>query len=140
MRTRNHGPLEQAAGQAVRDYLAALRAGTSATATRSAEDLHRRLTEIHHELETAPPLRELKLVQERHEIRRLLELAEHAERPSPEDAFVAVAAAYSRRHHIEYAAWREVGVPAAVLRRAGLRPERRATAARSRGEGRGNQP
>ena len=74
---------------------------------------------------TAPPLRELKLVQERHEIRRLLELAEHAERPSPEDAFVAVAAAYSRRHHIEYAAWREVGVPAAVLRRAGLRPERR---------------
>ena len=102
--------------------------GSAGRRTRSAEDLHRRLAEIHHELDTAPPLRELKLVQERHEIRRLLELAEHAERPSPEDAFVAVAAAYSRRHHIEYAAWREVGVPAAVLRRAGLRPERRATA------------
>ena len=125
MRTSNHGPLEQAAGQAVRDYLAALRAGTGGTAIRSPDDLHQRLAEIHHELETASPLRELKLVQERQEIRRQLKLAERGERQSAEDAFVAVAAAYSRRHHIEYAAWREIGVPAAVLRRAGLRPERR---------------
>ena len=55
----------------------------------------------------------------------MLERAEPNTAQSPEDAFVAVAAAYSRRHHIAYATWREVGVPAAVLRRAGVTPSRR---------------
>ena len=37
-----------------------------------------------------------------------------------EGAFVEVAASYSKRQGISYAAWREVGVPAAVLKRAGI--------------------
>jgi len=37
-----------------------------------------------------------------------------------EDAFVAAVGPYSERHRISYAAWRAVGVPAAVLRRAGF--------------------
>jgi hypothetical protein len=37
-----------------------------------------------------------------------------------EEAFVAVARSYGERHGISYAAWRELGVPAAVLRRAGI--------------------
>jgi hypothetical protein len=34
--------------------------------------------------------------------------------------FIEVAANYSERHGISYAAWREAGVPAAVLRDAGI--------------------
>ena len=37
-----------------------------------------------------------------------------------EDAFVEVAVSYSGRKGITYSAWREVGVPAATLKRAGI--------------------
>ena len=37
-----------------------------------------------------------------------------------EDEFVGVAKAYSERNGISYQAWREVGVPAAVLSHAGI--------------------
>ena len=37
-----------------------------------------------------------------------------------EAAFVKVAAAYSDRQGISYSSWREVGVPASVLKRAGI--------------------
>jgi hypothetical protein len=37
-----------------------------------------------------------------------------------EDDFVKVVANYSKRQGISYASWREVGVPASVLTRAGL--------------------
>jgi len=42
-----------------------------------------------------------------------------------EDEFVAVASSYSDHRGISYAAWREVGVDAAVLRRAGVTPSPR---------------
>ena len=37
-----------------------------------------------------------------------------------EDDFVRVAHSYSSRRGISYAAWREIGVDAAVLKKAGL--------------------
>ncbi len=37
-----------------------------------------------------------------------------------EDDFVRVARSYSTRRGISYAAWREIGVDAAVLKKAGL--------------------
>jgi len=37
-----------------------------------------------------------------------------------EDEFVSIAASYSTRRRISYAAWREAGVDAAVLRKAGI--------------------
>jgi hypothetical protein len=37
-----------------------------------------------------------------------------------EDAFVGIAASYSVRQGISYQSWREVGVPASVLARAGI--------------------
>ena len=40
-----------------------------------------------------------------------------------ERAFVEAAAPYGERKGISYKAWREVGVPAAVLKRAGIRAE-----------------
>ena len=49
---------------------------------------------------------------DQHEARRL------------ERAFVAYARTYAAAHGIEYATWREFGVPAEVLARAGIRPDR----------------
>ena len=40
-----------------------------------------------------------------------------------EDAFVADAVDYGRRHQIGYQGWIEAGVDAAVLERAGIRPD-----------------
>ena len=37
-----------------------------------------------------------------------------------DEVIVAAGAAYSERKGISYAAWREIGVPAAVLKRAGI--------------------
>lgn len=45
---------------------------------------------------------------------------EHAD--ALEAAFVEVAAAYGEQRGISYAAWRAVGVPAAVLKRASISP------------------
>ena len=114
------GPLEQAAAEAVRRYVDALKAGPPAASRRLRDAVPRRLAAIETEVATATPMEELRLIQER---RDLLELAAwHA----AEDAFVEVAGPYSRRHGITFETWREIGVPAAVLRRAGLRPRRSA--------------
>ena len=67
------------------------------------------------ELLTAPPMRELHLIQERHD------LQERARWYEREAGFVDVARTYSRRHGITYDTWLAVGVPDKVLRRAGLR-------------------
>jgi hypothetical protein len=74
----------------------------------------RRLREIEDALPAATPMRELQLVQERHDLTLL------AAWFAAEDDFVAVARTYSKRHGITYGTWREIGVSAAVLRRAGL--------------------
>ena len=42
-----------------------------------------------------------------------------------EEAFVGAASEYSDRKGISYSAWRELGVPAAVLKRAGVKRTRR---------------
>jgi hypothetical protein len=63
----------------------------------------------------------LKLVQERRDL-----LAERDVLASPvdlaglEDAFVEIAESYSARQGISYQSWREIGVPAQVLARAGI--------------------
>jgi len=113
-RSHTGGPLEQAAAAAVRHYVDALKSGPPVASRRLRDAVQRRLAEIEGELAAATPMQELKLFQERHD---LAELAAWYQR---EDEFVAVARSYSRRHGISYATWREIGVSAAVLRRAGV--------------------
>lgn len=129
---RSHvgGPLEQAAAEAVRHYLDALKAGPPEASRRMRAAVQRRLAEIEVELASATPVQELKLVQERHDLLALVAWYEH------EDAFVAVARTYSWRHGISFDTWREIGVPAPVLRRAGLNPR----ATRARGSARRRPP
>jgi hypothetical protein len=113
-RSSTGGPLDQAATAAVRRYVDALRTGPPPASRRLRDAVQRRLREIEVELPAATPMQELQLVQERRDLLAVVAWYEL------EDDFVEVARAYSRRHGITYGAWREIGVSAAVLRRAGV--------------------
>jgi len=106
----------------VRDYLEALRSAKPKRGRkRSPESIQKRLAKIETELASADPLTELLLLQERRDLQDEAEsLGSGDDLASAEEAFVKVAKAYSERRHISYATWREVGVEAAVLKRAGV--------------------
>jgi hypothetical protein len=77
----------------------------------------------------ADPLQRVHLIQERRNLEKRIESADsHTEydMPALEEAFVVVAAEYGERKGIDYKTWREVGVPADVLQRAGIHWSRRA--------------
>lgn len=109
-------------GRTVRAYLEALRANKPKRGRkRTGESIKKRLASIDDELTTADPLTELRLVQERRNLSgELTSTGTSVDVDSAESAFVDVARTYSDRHGITYASWREVGVPAAVLTKAGI--------------------
>ena len=109
-------------GRAVRDYLAALRANKPKRGRkRTPDSIKKRISGIEDQLATADPLTEVKLIQERFNLSRELETMDsQIDLQSLEDAFVDVASSYSARQGISYAAWREVEMPASVLKRAGV--------------------
>ncbi|MET0146816.1 MAG: hypothetical protein ABW328_18805 [Ilumatobacteraceae bacterium] len=109
-------------GRAVRDYLDALRANKPKRGRkRTPDSIKKRLRTIDEQLKTADPLGELRLIQERRDLaEELTTMGEQVDLAAIEDAFVKVAASYSARQGISYAAWREVGVPAAVLKKSGI--------------------
>jgi hypothetical protein len=79
------------------------------------------LTDIEASLPDSDPLGRLNLVQERMDLQQELEtMGTKVDMGSLEDDFVKVAASYSTRRGISYAAWREIGVDASVLKKAGL--------------------
>ena len=83
--------------------------------------MQKRIEAIGEALESATPIRRVQLVQERIDLERALSApAEITDISELEDAFVEAAVSYSGRKGITYSAWREVGVPAAVLKRAGI--------------------
>jgi hypothetical protein len=87
------------------------------------ESIRERIARIDAKLtEESDPLRRVDLHQAKLDAATALEEAETAaDLDELEAGFVANAAAYSDRKGISYAAWREQGVPAAVLKRAGIR-------------------
>lgn len=88
---------------------------------RTAESMKKRIEAIGEALESATPIRRVQLVQERIDLERELSAPkETVDISGLEDDFVGVAVSYSGRKGITYSAWREVGVPAAVLKRAGI--------------------
>lgn len=109
-------------GRAVRDYLDALRANKPKRGRkRTPDSINKRLAAIDDQLQSAEPLGELRLVQERRDlVEELSTMGAQVDLGAIEDAFVKVASSYSERQGISYAAWREVGVSAAVLTRAGI--------------------
>ena len=106
----------------VREYLEALRNSKPKRGRkRSAETIQKRLDKIETELASADPLTELLLVQERRDLQdEFKNLGSGNDLSDAENSFVSIAKSYSERRHISYATWREIGVDAAVLKRAGI--------------------
>jgi hypothetical protein len=109
-------------GRAVRRYLEALDAHRPKRGRkRTPESIRKRLTTIESQLDTADPLARVKLYQERLDLGRELDSMEtKVDLSSLENDFVKSALTYSERRGISYAAWREAGVPASVLKQAGV--------------------
>jgi hypothetical protein len=112
----------RAEGRIVRDYLDALRANKPKRGRkRTPESINKRLAAIDVEVADADPLTELKLVQERRDLTaELAAMGQGVDIVDIEKSFIEVAASYSQRQGISYSSWRDVGVPAAVLRQAGI--------------------
>jgi hypothetical protein len=109
-------------GRAVRDYLEALRSNKPKRGRkRTTESISKRLAAIDVELHGASAIDELNLIQERRDlIAERDSMSESVDLSALEDGFVAVAKVYGDRKHIAYASWRDVGVSAATLARAGI--------------------
>lgn len=112
----------RAENRAVSAYLEALESNRPRPGRRrTAESMQNRIEAIGEALESATPIRRVQLVQERIDLERALSApTETVDISELETAFVDVAVPYSGRKGITYSAWREVGVPAAVLKRAGI--------------------
>ena len=110
-------------GRAIRLYLEALETHRPKRGRkRTTKLMTKRLAAIDEELPDADPVRHLQLVQERLDLRSAIESADRDDDLSALEAgFIAAAPGYSERRGISYAAWREAGVPSAVLIAAGIR-------------------
>ena len=108
--------------RAVKTYLEALEAHRPRRGRqRTPESIGRRLETIEKQLPDSDPLTRLQLMQERLDLKAELETkSAPVDLAKVEEDFVAVAGAYAKRKGISYAAWREAGVDAAVLKRAGI--------------------
>jgi hypothetical protein len=106
----------------VKNYLDALESNRPKRGRkRTPDSIKKRLADIDGSLADADPLGRLNLVQERMDLEQELEaMGTKVDMSSLEDDFVKVAASYSSRRGISYAAWREIGVDASVLKKAGL--------------------
>lgn len=80
-----------------------------------------RLDEVLAAIPSAPPVQRLSLIQERRDLEKTLSRTEaDVDLSSLEEAFVEVARRYAERKGISYGTFRECGVPAEVLKRAGM--------------------
>ena len=113
----------RAQGKAVRDYLDALETTKPKRGRpRTADVIRQQLEAIPKVMESADAVGKLQLIQKRIDLEAELERLSGAsvDIGALEQAFVEVAAAYSQAKGISYAAWREIGVDPAVLKRAGI--------------------
>ncbi len=112
----------RADGRSVKRYLEALEHHRPKRGRkRTPDSIRKRLAELDESIATADSLRRLGLVQQRMDLEaELTRLDNVVDISSIEKEFVEVARGYSERKGISYAAWREVGVPADVLKAAGI--------------------
>ncbi len=112
----------RAEGRIVRDYLEGLRNSKPKRGRkRTPDSINSRLQKIEEALADATAIEELQLIQERRDLTAELEqMDEGVDLTELEEAFVGVARTYGDRKGISYGSWREVGVSAATLKRAGI--------------------
>jgi hypothetical protein len=88
---------------------------------RTPESITKRLDAIEKELGSASGIKKLSLIQERMDLQAEKEtMGATVDLSAFEADFVKSAKGYSERKGISYTAWRELGVPSAVLKRAGI--------------------
>ena len=112
----------RAEGRSVRAYLEALESSKPKRGRkRTKETISARLERLEDELEEADPLRRLQLAQERLDLNQEMATMDNGVDISElEQEFTRVAKGYAERKGITYAAFRQIGVPAAVLKKAGI--------------------
>jgi hypothetical protein len=111
----------------VRRYLEQLGASGRGSAGLSASEIERRLAEVKQRLvQEERALNRIQLIQQRHDLEDALRGADDQQDEGDlEERFVSVARQYSARKGIGYSAWREMGVDAAILKKAGIARTRR---------------
>lgn len=119
----------RAQARAVKQYLRARETESKRGPKLTPEKLRGRIEDLKQSIEEEDdPTRRLELIQQRmDDEERLSGIEETPDMEQLETDFVDVAKEYSDRKGISYSAWRELGVPAAVLKRAGV-PRTRRTA------------
>jgi len=108
--------------RAVKLYLEALERGRKRGPKVTPERLQARIADAEAAIGSEDdPVKRLQLIQDRmDDEERLEELRNEPDHEDLEQAFVDVAADYGERKGISYKAWRELGVPAATLKTAGI--------------------
>lgn len=109
-------------GAAVRRYLEALESSKPRRGRRpDPESLRKQLGEIDAKIASAEPLQRLHLVQQKKDLEARLNAPQSGtDLAKLEAEFVKVASEYGSKKGIAYSTWREMGVPADTLRRAGI--------------------
>ena len=112
----------RAHGRAVREYLDALEeARPKRGRKRTADSVKKRLAAVDAAVPDASGVKRVQLLQERRDLRAELDgLGTTIDLTSVEKAFLKAAKPYSENKGISYATWREAGVPADVLKKAGI--------------------
>lgn len=112
----------RAEGRAVRAYLEALESSRPKRGRkRTKESIGARLEILATELQSADPLKRLQLAQEELNLTdELARMDQGVDLSDLETEFVNVAKSYGQRKKISYSAFRQVGVPAAALKNAGI--------------------
>jgi len=109
-------------GRTIRNYLEGLEISRPKRGRkRTPETIQARLSKIEETIPTVDPLKRVALIQERNDLQAELNTSgPDVDMDALEAGFIASAKGYSERKGITYAAWREIGVPAAVLKAAGV--------------------
>ena len=118
-------------GRVVRDYLAALNEQKKPGRKLDPDTLKQRIAKTQEAIDAEPdPAKRVDLIQKRLDYEeQLAETGDEVDLEALEKQFVKIAKEYSERKGITYIAWREAGVPAAVLKDAGVARTRRSSAA-----------
>src|SRR5271154_4152196 len=112
----------RAESRVVSKYLEAISAGKGKRGRkRTPESINMQIAKIDHEIDAVAAIRKLELIQRRSDLESERDrLMVRVDLAGVEKNFVKVAKSYAKRNQISYSAFRSVGVPAEVLKRAGI--------------------
>lgn len=109
-------------GRAIGSYLEALESHKPKRGRkRTPESIDKQLADLEAKIAASNAITRLGLVQQRLDLQaEKASMGAAVDLSQFEEAFIAAAKGYSERKGISYAAWRELGVPADVLKKAGI--------------------